>query len=279
MFKRLFITVVFLGMVCGVCAAQDAKNPFQAQKDRVAKVIAKKPMQLAIIPPVGDAKSTNPLINVGAQLGLEVIKLTPEQMADPNVFNPQKYPVIIYNAVEKVARDYKGKDLIEALKTYMSSGGVLVSTGACWPFYYRCDWDGAKFAERDPNPVSAEIGVFMASRWEKPPEGLTVVLKHSPDDKIFGSLPKEIPYPVKGDIRLRSFDAPMADAEGGNYKPVLSVEDSDGGTNGEVIAVYERPADFKKSTIIFIWGTLMATQYADGIVADAFAYAVEKAGK
>ena len=279
MFKKLFISVVFLGLFAGTCAAQEAKSPLQAQKDRVAKVLAKKPVQLAVIQPIGPASAMNPLKRVAAELGAELITLTGEQMADPNTFNPKKYPVIIYAALEKVARDYKGKDLLEALKNYMASGGTLISTGGCWPLYYACDWDGSKWADKEGVNFGNSIGIFIASIWEKPPEDLTAVLKHDPVDKSFASLPKEIPYPAKGDLRLRVFDSAAAEGEGGNYRPVLTVEDSDGGTHGDVIAVYERPSDLGKSTVIFIWGTLVTTQYADSILADAFAYALERAVK
>jgi hypothetical protein len=279
MIKKLFIIVVFLGLFAGTCAAQEAKSPLRAQKDRVGKVLAKKPVQLAVIQPIGPASAMNPLKRVAAELGVEIITLTGIQMADPNVFNPKNYPVIIYAGLEKAARDYKGKDLLEAVKNYMSGGGTLISTGGCWPLLFACDWDGSKWADKELINFGNIVGVFIASIWEKPPEELTVVLKHDPGDKVFASLPKEIPYPARGDVRLRVFDSAAAEGEGGNYRPAFTVEDSDGGAHGDAIAIYERPSDLGKSTVIFIWGTLVTTQYADGILADAFAYALERSVK
>jgi len=281
MVRKMVGAVVFLEMVAGiiVCMAQEGASPLQAQKDRVAKVLGKKPIALAIIQPVGDVKSTNPVKKIAKELGIELVTLTAAQMADPDIFTPKKYPVIIYTALEMGARNYEGKDLMQALINYMSKGGILISTGGCWPFYYACDWDGTKWAPKEVLMFGKDLGLFIASKWEKPPEDKTIVIKHTSGDKIFTSLPKEFPYPAKGDLRLRSFDAGAAEEEGGNYKPILTVEDSDGEAYGEVLAVYERPSEFKNSTVIFIWGTLLTTQYADGILADAFAYALEKASK
>lgn len=275
-FGKVVLWVLVAVFCAGLVGAQDAG--LSAQKDRIAKVLQKKNVPVAIIQPVGNVK---PIETVSKNLGVNLVILTPEQMGDPNVFNPKNYPVILYTGSEQCAMKYQGKDLSSSLSKYMSEGGIFISMGACWPFYYASNWDdnAKKWVNDKPVQFNKEIGLFIQGKFEKPPEGVSLYFAHNPTDKIFSSLPKEFPYLQKGDLRLRATSAEAQEEEGGKYTPILSVKSKDGEEYGEAIALIQRPIEFKKTQIIYVWGSLLGTEYAQGIIADVFVYVLEQAVK
>lgn len=278
--NKKFGKVILTGliMIFGIGLAQAQQASLDKQKDRIAKLLGKKSIPIAIIQPTGNAEWMKPIETAAKEIGINLVILTPEQMGDLNVFNPKSYPVILYTAAEQCARLYKDEDLGEFFIKYMSGGGILISIGQCFPFYYASNWDenAKKWIDGEPIQFGKEIGLFVASGFEEPPKGTGLYLEHNPGDNFFSSLPKEFPYPQKGDLRLRLTSEEAQEEEGGKYTAVLTVKSKEGENFGEVISIIQRPIEFKKTTIIYVWGSLLGTEYGKGIIADAFVYALEQ---
>jgi len=92
--------------------------------------------------------------------------ITEDDLINPQKFNPQNYPVVIWHSTRaKFWRTYKSKnDCIDALMRYLREGGSLICIGGkpfLWPFDYQDGFWIQIEREVCPNPITDLFTRFM----------------------------------------------------------------------------------------------------------------------
>lgn len=257
-------------------------------KERIKKALEKNSsLAVGVIPP---ANGMNVLYveEVMKQAGLRIFNVS------PNLFlglNSPRYPVMLYLGTGDgdYARTYKEeRDAEEALLNYMKGGGILISI-ASFPFYYPCEYKDENWVQIKgaQGRLGDKMGLYICGTgdkqgdcqgWKDPPEK-ELYFEHVQNDKIFASLPGKIPFSILKDKRYRPASSHLLSRED-EFIPILNLKSEDGNSYGPAIAVIKRNSgDFKNATIIYIWGALINTEYAQDLFADVIAYALEQSVK
>lgn len=120
--------------------------------------------------------------------------ITVDDLINPQKFNPQNYPVVIYPPTRKVYwRTYKRKDdCIKAIDRYIREGGSLLCMGGK-PFYTPLDYlDGfwVRMKEED-NPMTPFATLFRNYRFPRNPKQISLKVSKEAES-IFKDIPKQI---------------------------------------------------------------------------------------
>lgn len=174
-------------------------------------------------------------------LGEQLRMLTPEEVIDPQRFNPGQFKACLYLSGERYQRTAKAPaDIDRAIRAYREAGGVLVvlSTGP-YPFYQ----------DEQGNDVTAgaAYGLILlgngetednAAGFDQPPAeaGLWLEVKH--DALGEANLPERLAFPDEGDRRWR----PMVGSTKG-YEPWIRMRDRAGHNLGDAAGWTTRAAD------------------------------------
>ena len=98
-------------------------------------------LSIALIPPLDRPDVAASVGAFARTFGLQVDELTPEQLVNPAVFSPKRYPAAIYTGLERYVYEvFQPGDGAEALLRYLGEGGTLIVSGVCWPFYRPFKW-------------------------------------------------------------------------------------------------------------------------------------------
>jgi hypothetical protein len=210
---------------------------------------------------------SNPIVRMIYKAGLmeHLALLTPQQFVDPEHFNAERFPFLLYLGGESYYRSVgREGDGDEALRRFLEAGGtMLVLPTGPFPFYY--DQDG-----RHLNAASS-FNLPVTGGWEKPPEGVKLTFHLNPDQEIVRSIPTEFPFPSEGDLRWRPMRGERAR---GKYTPILTLKDESGETYGDGAGMVE----IDGARIFYVWHTLLTVpEIGGGTAADILRYALQTA--
>ena len=190
-----------------------------------------------------------------ADSGVAVQELSAEDLLDPEVFTPERLPVVIYAAHERYQQTvHEPGDVDRALQRYLAAGGLMIvaSTGP-FPFYYNQDNEvvqsASDFGLMIAGSGSGVAGPGGVQGWEEPPDvdGLEFAL----DTTDLPGLPAAVAFPDSGDLLWRpTCRALNADAE--VYLPLASLRDADGREYGDGIAYIEHAGE-APSRVLYAW--------------------------
>jgi hypothetical protein len=191
---------------------------------------------IALLPDIGEAAFW---LN---DAGLHVKELSWADVADPAVFTPRNFPLVLqtggehYSSAGKVAGD-----IVPALQRYLAQGGFLISLpNAPFPFYYDTVSDKAA-------PVADRVGLPVRQGWEKPPGGAQLTFQF--DTNVLPHFPATAAYPSNGDLRWRPAARDATDAAD-VYLPLARLTDANGRACGDGIAYIEHRVWMRMSDIV-----------------------------
>ena len=228
---------------------------------------------VAILPqPLMKSAQNVPLVKRlrGAGLLKHIVLLSPQQLVNPRLFNPERIWVALYVGGEDYWRTVQRKgEGAEALRRYMQGGGTLVSLAQLpFPFYYGSDgetWEPDILARDLGLPICGSgaldrddglKGVHVAA-WETPPEGRKLTFQLDAEQAIVSGLPKSFPFPAGDDFDPRWRPIVNVVGDAGCYTPILTLRDADGGSYGEAAAVIDyRSGPLKGARAAYVWSSL-----------------------
>ncbi len=208
--------------------------------------------QLGILPPY-EAGGTMARLFFETGIQNEAERLERAELTDPSILNPERFPVLLFSGGENYVHTVRNEgDASSALIEYCRRGGTLMIAGAGpYPMYYGMGRPGTPAGPFPPN-VGIPIVVVPDSRSTA---GWTI--RNETQSSHFNSLPKEFDFPIGGDRRIRPIDRASI-PKSCDYKPLLSVYDSDGNLVGDAAAwlVY-KSGPLEGFSAFYIWGPLL----------------------
>ncbi len=190
-----------------------------------------------------------------ADSGVAVRELSAEDLLDPEVFTPERLPVVLYAAHERYLQTvHEPGDVDRALQRYLADGGLMiVAAHGPFPFYYNQDGEVVQSAAKFGLPIVGSNGHVMepggAQGWERPPD--VDGLEFTFDTERLPGLPATAAFPDGGDLRWRpTCRALNADADA--YLPLASLHDAEGREYGDGIAYIERSGE-APSKLLYAW--------------------------
>jgi len=231
-----------------------------------------------------ESPQTGPLVKLLRQAGLlkHVRVLTAEQLVDPTVFNARNFWLALFLGGEKYLQTvHRPGDADAALVRYLQEGGTLLCLpNQPFPFYYN---------ERDQVVVSApKFGLPICGSgaegrgdtlqnadirgWETPPPGRQLTFTLNPQQDLLRALPRQFPFPDKGDLRWRPIVNVVDPAN--RYVPLVSLHDQRGTFYGDGGAFIEyRTGPLAGGRVLYLWCTLAQhPDYQAGILTDVLRY-------
>ena len=213
-----------------------------------------------------------PAIKVGCFL-----RLSPEELVNPEVFNARNFPILFVfgdeHYIQTVGEEGDGD---RAILNYLKGGGTIISfSSGPTPFAYNeqnellssyerfgftlCGRGGTK---PPPNPRSYAM-------WEKPPAGEKFVFRRNPRQEILVNVPDEFPFYDRGDLRWR----PMGNfwsPEEAEYIPLITLYDNEGETRGDGAAlVFFKKGELAPGRIVYVWFRLWQDkEFGDDLIED-----------
>ncbi|MFA9478128.1 metallophosphoesterase [Phycisphaerales bacterium AB-hyl4] len=173
--------------------------------------------------------------------------LTPEQVIDPDVLNPEQYPAVFYLSPEQYhGTAEKPGDIEAALQRYMQQGGVLVVLcSGPLPFYVDEHGESSRRVRDRLSLMLLGSGesVHAVSGFEAPNAGDTLELVAMASAMTDADLPDTVPFPRDGDQRWRPM-VPLTSAD--RYDRLITLKDQHGESRGDG-AVYTERLDFDGS--------------------------------
>ena len=261
-----------------------------------------KKIEIAIIPPTDrdielGSKNIKSRIDqikkITDLLGISLKILSVDEFYNPAVFNVDKFPVAIYVGGQGFIHTFKSPgDGEKILIDYMKNKGFLMSfslTGS-YPFICKLDWNGKLWEDKGPDffdiyGTKLEMFISGAGRkmgdsegLEQYPAGEQLFFEFNPYQKIFKCflprVPVEFNKPV--DFLLWRPISEVGLPEEDIFVPVLVLRNQYGKPYGSGIAYIEHRCEkFNGAKLIYVWGSIFDTEYADGIISDALTYAVK----
>lgn len=217
----------------------------------------------AVLPTVFEPGAGIGADNILVKAGLlnRGVMLTPEELIDPLIFNPDKYPVVVDAGEEDyIETVQKPGDAADALKSYLEKGGtlLLIAQGP-YPLAYGNGPNGY----RDNRLLPPALGLPLYNAIETRPVEAPVIHR-DPAAMSLGSLPETLLYPF-GDSRLRSVN-PLEIPTGEKYTPYFTVTGSNGASYGDAAGMALLPSGGR---IIYFWGGLLRDLNHDAPIARA----------
>jgi glycoprotein endo-alpha-1,2-mannosidase len=204
--------------------------------------------------------------------GLTLKELSWADVADPAIFNPRNFPIVLHAGGEHYTGTGRvAGDVLPALQHYLTQGGFLISMPRePFPFYYD-DTSGR------PQVIANQIGLPVQQGWEQPPAGARLIFSF--DTNSLPAVPATAPFPAGGDLRWRPANRAAAGRED-LYLPLASLADAQGRLLGEGIAYVEhRTPPLQGGRTLYVWMRMGDVAGEDKLMPAVFQFAGEKIGK
>ena len=237
--------------------------------------------RIAVMPPRGaePAALTRVLSRTG--LARKLVLLQADDLLDPAVLSPQRFPVVLYEGFEQHLRSiHAPNDAAEAVVRYLAEGGAIVmATSMPYPTYYAVD--AGQPAPIPNEPLLRRLGIECVVGFERPPEGAPLTIRPVEGQTVFPSLPAGWSYPTSGDLRLRCFGVPTGDVP--RTTPLIEVVDADGARVGVCASTFDWPpasgaATHTGGTILYVWsGVMNDARVAEGVACDLLRWIAARA--
>ncbi len=225
----------------------------EAERERLRSTLQRVPIALL---PGAESEGAWMLLMAGAK----VTGLTWEQVVDPQILHPQKFPIAVYAGGEAYQATVRmPNDVLQALRRYVEEGGtLLVLPSEPYPFHY----DQSK-GERKAVAHAPALGLPLTIAWERPPEGkrLTFVVR---DKKALPHLPLRFSFPEQGDLRWRPLQKVA------NVTALVELLDESGQSLGIGVGL----ATVGKGRILYAWFRLLDMPIGEALLHDLYALAV-----
>ena len=257
-----------------------------------ASLFRKKLEELAAVAPlppvalIGDASSSEQSLDYDLraavtglleELGLTQRWIDPIELVTPELFNPQKYPVLVnldcdesfYHTVREDGDGYK------ALLDYAKNGGCLIHLARGHPFYYAKVAAQDQWAKTIRTPaINAEMGLDIATIGDKRPNFRTFEFPDNSDrdyrfvaeekSPLGKQIPGEVEFPTSMDSRFRPISGEHMPADA-VFTPIYRLEDSRGTDYGYAMALvtFKRP-ESKSSFVAYSSHLLFSAPTDDG---------------
>jgi hypothetical protein len=220
---------------------------------------------VGVLPDIGEAAFW--LIDAG----LHVRELSWADVADPAVFSPRNFPLVVQTGGEHYSSTGKvAGDVVPALQQYLAQGGFLISLpNGPFPFYYDTVSDKAA-------PVANRLGLPVKQGWELPPDGAQLTFQF--DTNALLDFPAKARFPSNGDLRWRPA---VRDATnpGDTYVPLAWLTDANGRGYGEGMAYVEhRTPPLQGGRSLYVWMRMSDVVGQDRLLEDVFKFAAAKIG-
>jgi hypothetical protein len=220
---------------------------------------------VGVLPDIGEAAFW--LIDAG----LRVRELSWADVADPAVFNPRNFPLVVQTGGEHYSSTGKvAGDVVPALQHYLAQGGFLISLpNGPFPFYYDMVSDKAA-------PVADRVGLPVKQGWELPPDGAQLTFQF--DTHALLDFPAKARFPSNGDLRWRPA---VRDATnpGDTYVPLAWLTDANGRGYGEGMAYVEhRTPPLQGGRSLYVWMRMSDVVGQDRLLEDVLKFAAAKIG-
>jgi len=220
---------------------------------------------IGVLPDIGEAAFWV------ADAGLHVKELSWADVADPAVFSPRSFPVVLQTSGENYSsRGKVAGDVVPALKRYLAEGGFLISLpNGPFPFYYDSVSDKAA-------PVADRVGLPVQQGWERPPEGTPLTFQF--DTNALSGFPANAPFPSNGDQRWRPAVRNVT-KPGDFYVPLAWLTDASGHDYGDGIAYVEcRTPPLQGGRTLYVWMRMSDVVGQDRLLEGVFKFAATKIG-
>ena len=250
-------------------------------------------LRVALLPPADFSPTTSAWEGMSGRCGFEWVAFSPDTFVSDGSLNASDFPLAVYAGGERYCHTVERPgDGITTVIRYLEEGGVLLVAGMCWPFYRPVDYVDGKWVpsrgalpefKGDPDPVLAEqmarfsqdssgnfnrfLGINIAGegtrQFERPDE--KVHFERCPAASPLFDLPDAFPFPVSGDQRYRPASVRHT-GEGWKATPIITLKGSGGTEYGPGIIVAAPQSPTARGRVIYVWGTLFGTEYADEFV-------------
>jgi hypothetical protein len=203
--------------------------------------------------------------------GLRVRELSWADVADPAVFNPRNFPLVVQTGGEHYSSTGKvAGGVVPALQRYLAQGGFLISLpNGPFPFYYDTVPDKAA-------PVADRVGLPVKQGWELPPDGAQLTFQF--DTNALLDFPAKARFPSNGDLRWRPA---VRDATnpGDTYVPLAWLTDASGRSYGDGMAYIEhRTSPLQGGRSLYVWMRMSDVVGQDRLLEDVLKFAAAKIG-
>ena len=220
---------------------------------------------VGVLPDIGEAAFW--LIDAG----LHVKELSWADVADPVVFNPRNFPLVLQTGGEHYSSTGKvAGDVVPALQRYLTQGGFLISLpNEPLPFYYDTVLDKAV-------PVAYQVGLPVKQGWELPPDGAQLTFQF--DTNALPDFPAKARFPFDGDLRWRPAGRDATNP-GDIYVPLARLTDANGRGYGEGMAYVEhRMPPLQGGRTLYVWMRMADVVGRDRLLEDVLKFAAAKIG-
>ncbi len=228
----------------------------------------------AIIPPIGSSAAAALFGATGLSYDKADI-LTPDELVDPNYFNPKKFPIAFFvDGGEDYIQTVKTPDdAADAVVNYVKNGGMLVyMVGGPSPMAYGTGPNG--YIQTIPAPLTNRMDFPLENTIETlPNDKLTV--EEIPGQTVIPNLAKSFPYPA-GDPRLRAL-VKTHFPTGVVYQPIYRVVGASGKSYGVASAMMSYPGGGR---ILYISDVLTSDpKYGPPLIAGALEWIKKAEGR
>ena len=211
-----------------------------------------------------------------AAVGLKTHKLTPQEFADPAVFNPRNFPIAIHAVTgEYYLNRCAGRgNLWQSYVDYVKGGGFLIACGTMYQFFYAGTLapDGKWTQKHDP-AYHILSGLGLRGAGSRIRDNRPKFLKCLPDQDII-RFDKPIPldYLHWGKYRSIACGDTLFDVE---FIPVAEVVDENGALFGgySIAAMRYTSRQLKGAEMLWMWGDMLDDARAHPLLKQAVKYA------
>ncbi|MEW6355448.1 MAG: hypothetical protein AB1696_03920 [Planctomycetota bacterium] len=209
-------------------------------------------------------------------VGLKIHKLTPEEFADPAVFNPRNFPIAIHAVGgEYYLNQCAGRDnLWQTYVDYVKGGGFLIACGTMYQFYYAgaLAADG-KWSQKQDAMFQVLSGLGLQGGGSRVQDNRPKFLKCLPEQEII-RFEKPIPLEYLSWEIYRSISAEELQFNV-EFLPIAEVVDGEGNSFGgyAIAAMRYTSRELKGAEMLWIWGDMLNDARAQTLLDQAVKYA------
>ena len=210
-----------------------------------------------------------------AEVGAPLKVLTPEELADPAVFNPRNFPVAVHAVEGENYLDVVGQraNLWQAYVDYVRGGGFLLACGNMWQFYYAGTVSASgewKQVRDDARRVTTDLGLQVDGPRFRDARAMHLRCLPGQDIVSFDAPIRVDDFLNWGGYRAMdlglTFDADLV--------PIAEVVDDAGVSFGKyAIAGVRFKRLLRGAEMIWFWGNLLDDERTHPLFLQAFRYA------